>query len=159
MTFSPCKLLLFLMIACSGLRGETVIEKFDAAKQEAASEGKDIILGFAGYRWWWMTDAIADKTDNEWLNEHFIILNVPACETSVGAEGFPSAAEKAVIELRNRFHQKIEEPYPAILLLDATGRPYGELDSHEQPPSVYVEELKAALKFASSAKSVGDLVR
>lgn len=141
----PQTVLAAFLLACDGLLGGTVVDEFNAAKQMAGREGKDIVLGFSGYRWWALTDAIATDHENDWVRKRFIMLNVPATRGPVDAGGGVSADEKAVIDLRKKFHQKLEEPYPAILLLDATGRPYAELCSHEQPVDVYIPELKAAV--------------
>lgn len=73
------------------------------------------------------------------------MLEVPAVWRSVDEGGEFTAEEKAVIELRKKYHQITEEPNPAIMVLDADGVPYAELSSEEQPPDVYIPEFKEAL--------------
>jgi len=119
------------------------IADFQAAKQLAKKEQKDILLSFCGYRWWWEVSAFDTKAEDPWIKKHFILfeIKIPRHEEKLDAE------QKYLTELRKKFHQDRDVPYAAILLVDANGRPFAEIDSNEQSTVEYIPNLKEAVQL------------
>jgi hypothetical protein len=122
------------------LRAGTVVEELEAAMQAAKRDKKDMVLSFSGYRWWWPCEGINFEPEDPWFGKRFILVTVP-----MAGQERDAAGERAVIALRKKFDQELQEPGPVILLLDADGRPYADIDSNEQPPEIYIPEFTAAL--------------
>ena len=120
---------------------------FEAAKQLANKENKDVILSFSGYRWWSETTGFNTETEDPWIRDHFIMLEVEIPRDLEDAGGVSTAEEQALVDLRKMFHQDLYEPGPAIMLLDASGRPYAEVDSNEQADDIYITEFKKAIEL------------
>ena len=129
-------------MVCDCAMAGSPMEDFAAAKQQAKRERKDVILSFSGYRWWWPTIGIDTDSDDPWIKEHFVMLEIPLNAAASGGKATP--VDQDLVELRKKFHQNLVEPNPAIFLLDASGRTYAELSSDEQPAEIYIPELKEA---------------
>jgi hypothetical protein len=125
--------------------GSSIVD-FEAAKQLAKKENKDIILSFSGYRWWSEVNGFNTETEDPWIRGHFIMLEVEIPRDLEDTGGVITAEEQSLVDLREMFHQDLYEPGPAIFLLDASGRPYAEVDSNEQGDDIYIPEFKRAIE-------------
>lgn len=142
--FRFCALLLMPVATAMSVSGH-VLDDFEAAQTRAKLEKKDLILSFSGFRWWYETVGINSMTDDPWINERFIMVEVGIPFQPLVKESDQNEDEHAIRKIRRQFHQLLHEPSPCILILDESGVPYAELDSNEQPAEAYIAELQDAL--------------
>ncbi|OYV05792.1 MAG: hypothetical protein CFE26_09730 [Verrucomicrobiales bacterium VVV1] len=132
-----------LLIVSGFALAASPMEDFDAAQQLAKREKKDVILSFQGVGRWWPTEGFYTETDDPWITQHFVLIEVPLNASASGEKATP--VDRELVELRKWYHQDLNGTYDTFFLLDSGGRPYAELSVHEQPPEAYSLELKEAL--------------
>lgn len=141
-------LIILINVAAFPAVGDVVYD-FEAAKKRAKLEKKDVILSFSGFRWWQETLGINTQTDDPWINTYFIVIEVGIPLQQLVKATPSNEDDQAIRKIRRQFHQLVDEPSPAILVLDESGRPYAEIDSNEQPAEAYILALKEALLLKS----------
>lgn len=142
--------------------GEGWSHDFEAAKKQAASEKKDLLLDFTGSDWcgWCikLNDEVFKKEPfKAGVKDSFVLveLDYPNDKSKLSEE-----TQKQNKELGEKY---AIQGYPTILLCDAEGKPYAATGYQPDGPEKYVEHLnelrgnkaKRDEAFASAAKSTG----
>lgn len=120
--------------------GDAWIQDFAAAKDQAAKEGKDLLMDFTGSDWcgWcikldkevFSTDTFLSAIQKEYV---LVKLDYPRNKELVT----PEVAEQNE-QLQAEFGI---EGFPTIYLADAEGRPFGKTGYQEGGPEKYLEHL------------------
>lgn len=143
--------------------GEGWTSDFEAAKKQAAKEGKDLLVDFTGSDWcgWCIKlnkEVFQHDAFKTGVKDTFVLVEID----------FPKDKSKLSEQTQKQNKQLGEQyavsGYPTILLCDAQGRPYAKTGYQEGGPEKYVahlnelRELKAkrdeALAKADKAKGV-----
>lgn len=142
--------------------GEGWSHDFEAAKKQAASEKKDLLLDFTGSDWcgWCikLNDEVFKKEPfKAGVKDSFVLveLDYPNDKSKLSEE-----TQKQNKELGEKY---AIQGYPTILLCDAEGKPFAATGYQPDGPEKYVEHLntlrgnkaKRDEAFASAAKAKG----
>jgi len=142
--------------------GEGWSHDFEAAKKQAASEKKDLLLDFTGSDWcgWCikLNDEVFKKEPfKAGVKDSFVLveLDFPNDKSKLS-----EATQKQNKELGEKY---AIQGYPTILLCDAGGKPFAVTGYQPDGPEKYVEHLnklrgnkaKRDEAFASAAKADG----
>ena len=113
-------------------------EDFEAAKAQAAKEGKDMLLDFTGSDWchWCIVlrEEVFDKAEFDAAMKDFVFVELD----------YPSEKKlEPKIKDQNDGLQKLFgiDHYPTIILADAQGRPYAETGYEQGGPANYLKSL------------------
>lgn len=116
-------------------------DDFEAAKKQAASEGKDLLVAFSGSDWcgWcirlekevFSTDGFAEKVSEIFVP---VYIDNPSDTTRLSA-----LAKKQNGPLTDSYRIK---GFPTVLLMDAEGDVFAETGYSEGGPEKYIEKLK-----------------
>ena len=137
-------LLLALTVSLSTAAGDEWMTDFEAAKQKAAAENKDLLVNFTGSDWcsWCikLVDEVfkhdAFKKD---VDDNFVLVELD----------FPQDKSK-LDESTQKQNEMLQEKYsiqgfPTILLLDDQGRPYAQTGYQAGGPEKYLVHLDKLL--------------
>jgi thioredoxin-related protein len=144
--------------------GEGWTSDFEAAKKQAASEKKDLLLDFTGSDWcgWCIKlnkEVFQEEAFKTGVKDKLVLveLDFPK-DTSKLSDDTKAQNDK----LRDAFKIK---GYPSILLCDATGKPYAKTGYQPGGPEKYLTHLnelmavraKRDAAFAAADKATDDL--
>ena len=159
-------LLLALTVSLSTAAGEGWMTDFEAAKQKAAAENKDLLVDFTGSDWCGWCIKLVDEVFKhdafkQGAADNFVLVEID----------FPQDKSK-LDEATQKQNEILKEKYsiqgfPTILLLDDQGRPYAQTGYQAGGPEKYLshldgllavktkrdEALKAAKKLEGPAKA------
>ncbi len=120
--------------------GEGWSSDLEAAKKQAASEKKDLLMDFTGSDWcsWCikLNDEVFSKDPfKAGTKDKFVLVEIdyPQDESKLS-----EATKKQNEELKGKFSI---EGYPTIMLCDAGGKPYAQTGYQEGGPEAYVKHL------------------
>ena len=132
---------------------------YEAAKKQAAKEGKDILMDFTGSDWcgWCIRlkkEVFSQEAFKKEAPKHFVLLELDYPRSKQLAAKLKAQNEK----LKNAF---AIQGYPTIMLTDATGKAYAKTGYQPGGPEKYISHLgeKRAAKverdksFAAAAKA------
>lgn len=120
--------------------GEGWTSDFAAAKKQAASEKKDLLLDFTGSDWcsWCIklsNEVFKHDPFKEGVKDKFVLVELDYPEDE-------SKLTEATIKQNKELQEKYSiQGYPTILLCDAEGRPYAGTGYQEGGAEKYVEHL------------------
>ena len=159
-------LLLALTVSLSTAAGEEWMTDFEAAKQKAAAENKDLLVNFTGSDWCGWCIKLVDEVFKHDAFKQGVADNFVLVELD-----FPQDKSK-LDESTQKQNEMLQEKYsiqgfPTILLLDDQGRPYAQTGYQAGGPEKYLthldgllavktkrdEALKAAEKLEGPAKA------
>lgn len=135
-------------LACAGIAsaaGEGWTTDFEAARKEAATSGKSLLLDFTGSDWCGWCIRLQDEvfkhdTFKQGVKDKFVLVELD----------FPQDTSKqspALIEQNKMLGEKYAvEGYPTILLVDSDGRPYAATGYKAGGPGEYVNHLNTLLE-------------
>ncbi|MDC1406006.1 thioredoxin family protein [Akkermansiaceae bacterium] len=159
-------LLLALTVSLSTAAGEGWMTDFEAAKQKAAAENKDLLVDFTGSDWCGWCIKLVDEVFKhdafkQGAADNFVLVELD----------FPQDKSK-LDEATQKKNEMLQKKYsiqgfPTILLLDDQGRPYAQTGYQAGGPEKYLthldgllavktkrdEALKAAEKLEGPAKA------
>ena len=151
--------LLVLSMGNSLQSAEGWITDYEAAKKQAAKEGKDILMDFTGSDWcgWCIRlkkEVFSQETFKKEAPKHFVLLELDYPRSKQLEPKLKAQNEK----LKNDF---AIQGYPTIMLTDATGKAYAKTGYQPGGPEKYISHLgeKRAAKverdksFAAAAKA------
>ena len=151
--------LLVLSVSTSLQSAEGWITDYEAAKKQAAKEGKDILMDFTGSDWcgWCIRlkkEVFSQEAFKKEAPKHFVLLELDYPRSKQLAPALKLQNEK----LKNEF---AIQGYPTIMLTDATGKAYAKTGYQPGGPESYIKHLaeKAGVKkerdknFAAAAKA------
>ncbi len=158
---AACAATLSLGTALAG--GEGWTSDFEAAKKQAASENKDLLIDFTGSDWcgWCIKlneEVFSHDEFKTGVKDKYVLveLDYPRDKSKLSEE-----TQKQNAELQAKYQPR---GYPTILLADATGKPYAKTGYQAGGPEKYVTHLDElqkskvardeAIKAASSAEGV-----
>lgn len=135
-------LCLFAAPAFAG--GEGWTEDYEAAKTQAAEQGKDLFFEFTGSDWCPPCKALNKMVFShdsfvEAAGEHFVLVKLD----------FPRSKEQSeALKTQNRSLQKkyAIRAYPTILLTDASGLPYAQTGFRKGGPEEYMAHLQELMR-------------
>jgi thioredoxin-related protein len=135
-----------LLLSLVGYSQEPTIS-MEAAKKQASSESKNIVLIFSGSDWCapcikldrsiFQTDEFKKATDENWI---------------VVKADFPKKKANALTAEQQKANGKLAEKYnpegnfPKVLLLNSKGEVLGILGYEKASTTEYIEKLKAFIK-------------
>ena len=132
---------------------------YEAAKKQAAKEGKDILIDFTGSDWcgWCIRlkkEVFSQESFKKEAPKHFVLLELDYPRKKQLEAKLKAQNEK----LKNEF---AIQGYPTIMLTDATGKAYAKTGYQAGGPEKYIAHLseKRAAKverdksFAAAAKA------
>mgnify|MGYP000926457401 CR=1 FL=1 len=159
-------LLLALTISLSTAAGDEWMTDFEAAKQKAAAENKDLLVDFTGSDWCGWCIKLVDE-----VFKHDVFKQGAADNFVLVELDFPQDKSK-LDEATQKQNEMLQKKYsiqgfPTILLLDDQGRPYAQTGYQAGGPGKYLthldgllavktkrdEALKAAEKLEGPAKA------
>jgi len=159
-------LLLALTISLSTAAGDEWMTDFEAAKQKAAAENKDLLVDFTGSDWCGWCIKLVDE-----VFKHDVFKQGAADNFVLVELDFPQDKSK-LDEATQKQNEMLQKKYsiqgfPTILLLDDQGRPYAQTGYQAGGPEKYLthldgllavktkrdEALKAAEKLEGPAKA------
>lgn len=130
----------FALHAVAFAGGEGWTQDFEAAKKQAATDQKDLLLDFTGSDWcgWCikLNEEVFQKDEfKKAAKEKYVLveLDFPQDDSKLKAE-----TKKQNEELSEKFGV---EGYPTILLLDSEGRPYASTGYKPGGAETYVKHL------------------
>ncbi len=133
-------LLAFATVATAFASGEGWTSDFDAAKKQAASEKKDLLLDFTGSDWcgWCI------KLDKEVFQEAAFKTGVKDKLVLVELD-YPKDQSKLTDDTKAQ-NEKLKgefkpKGYPTIMLCDASGKPYAQTGYQPGGPEKYLPHL------------------
>ena len=142
--------------------GEGWVTDFEAAKAQAAKEGKDLLIDFTGSDWcgWCIKlkkEVFVHDAFKEGVKDKFVLveLDFPRNKEKIPAE---------TLEQNKALGKKYAvRGYPTILLTDAEGRPYAKTGYRRGGPDPYVTHLDELIaikakrdeSMAAAAKAEG----
>lgn len=132
-----------LSLICSGIAfagGEGWTTDYEAAKKEAASAGKSMLIDFTGSDWCGWCIKLSDevfKHDSfkEGVKDKFVLLELDYPQDKSGQS---EALQKQNQELAEKY---AVQGFPTILLADGEGRPYASTGYQPDGPVKYVKHL------------------
>ena len=137
-------LLLALTVSLSTAAGEGWMTDFEAAKQKAAAENKDLLVDFTGSDWCGWCIKLVDEVFKhdafkKGVADNFVLVEID----------FPQDKSK-LDEATQKQNEILKEKYsiqgfPTILLLDDQGRPYARTGYQAGGPEKYLTHLDGLL--------------
>jgi len=131
-------------------KADAWVQDFAKAKEQAAKEGKDLLIDFTGSDWciW------CKRLDKEVFAEAAFADEAPKSFVLVKLD-FPSDESLVTAEIKAQ-NEKLKEQYavegfPTVFLTDAEGKPYAQTGYQEGGAGKYMEHL-AELKAAKTAR-------
>lgn len=131
-------------------KADAWVQDFAKAKEQAAKEGKDLLIDFTGSDWciW------CKRLDKEVFAEAAFADEAPKSFVLVKLD-FPSDESLVTAEIKAQ-NEKLKEQYavegfPTVFLTDAEGKPYAQTGYQKGGASKYMEHL-AELKAAKTAR-------
>jgi len=146
--------------------GEGWSHDFEAAKNQAAAEKKDLLIDFTGSDWCppckALTSKILSKEEFRTLTkDKFVLVELDFPRQPENVEKQSEADKKRNEKLAADYGI---EGFPTIILADATGKPYAYTGFEEGGPEEYVKhldelrkqggEMKASLEKAGKSEGV-----
>ena len=131
-------------------KADAWVQDFAKAKEQAAKEGKDLLIDFTGSDWcFW-----CKRLDKEVFAEAAFADEAPKSFVLVKLD-FPSDESLVTAEIKAQ-NEKLKEQYavegfPTVFLTDAEGKPYAQTGYQKGGASKYMEHL-AELKAAKTAR-------
>ena len=114
---------------------------FNAAKQKAAAEGKDLLVNFSGSDWcYWCKRLEAEVFSVPMFVEQaasmfvFVLIDFPKNKS-----GQPRAVQEQNRRLADQFHIR---GYPTVMLMRSDGSPYAETGYVEGGAAAYLSHLR-----------------
>ena len=137
-------LLLALTISISTAAGDEWMTDFEAAKQKAAAENKDLLVNFTGSDWCSWCIKLVDEVFKHDAFKKGVADNFVLVELD-----FPQDKSK-LDESTQTQNEMLQEKYsiqgfPTILLLDDQGRPYAQTGYQAGGPEKYLVHLDKLL--------------
>ena len=137
-------LLLALTVSISTAAGDEWMTDFEAAKQKAAAENKDLLVNFTGSDWCSWCIKLVDEVFKhdafkKGVADNFVLVDLD----------FPQDKSK-LDESTQKQNEMLQEKYsiqgfPTILLLDDQGRPYAQTGYQAGGPEKYLAHLDKLL--------------
>ena len=137
-------LLLALTVSLSTAAGDEWMTDFEAAKQKAAAENKDLLVNFTGSDWCSWCIKLVDEVFKhdafkKGVADNFVLVDLD----------FPQDKSK-LDESTQKQNEMLQEKYsiqgfPTILLLDDQGRPYAQTGYQAGGPEKYLVHLDKLL--------------
>jgi thioredoxin-related protein len=137
-------LLLALTVSLSTAAGDEWMTDFEAAKQKAAAENKDLLVNFTGSDWCSWCIKLVDEVFKhdafkKGVADNFVLVDLD----------FPQDKSK-LDESTQKQNEMLQEKYsiqgfPTILLLDDQGRPYAQTGYQAGGPEKYLAHLDKLL--------------
>lgn len=144
-TLLAAAVVLILATPSSPAADDTWTHDFEAAKKQAATANKSLLIDFTGSDWcgWCMKlreEVFDHDAFKDGVRDAFVLveLDYPRDKSAMSEE---TIAQNDVL-LKTYGVQG----YPTILLTDAEGRPFGKTGYRQGGPEAYVEHLKELLK-------------
>lgn len=159
-------LLALTTLATAYAGGEGWTTDFEAAKKQAATEKKDLLLDFTGSDWcgWCIKlnkEVFQEEAFKTGMKDKLVLVELD----------YPRDASKLSDDTKAQ-NKKLQAEfkvrgYPTIMLCDATGKPFAQTGYQAGGPEKYVahlDELLAARKkrdesFAAAEKATDDLAK
>ena len=137
-------LLLALTVSLSTAAGDEWMTDFEAAKQKAAAENKDLLVNFTGSDWCSWCIKLVDEVFKHDAFKKCVADNFVLVELD-----FPQDKSK-LDESTQKQNEMLQEKYsiqgfPTILLLDDQGRPYAQTGYQAGGPEKYLVHLDKLL--------------
>ena len=137
-------LLLALTVSISTAAGDEWMTDFEAAKQKAAAENKDLLVNFTGSDWCSWCIKLVDEVFKHDAFKKGVADNFVLVELD-----FPQDKSK-LDESTQTQNEMLQEKYsiqgfPTILLLDDQGRPYAQTGYQAGGPEKYLTHLDGLL--------------
>jgi thioredoxin-related protein len=115
------------------------VADFEAAKKKAAAEGKDLLFNFTGSDWCpgciqLEREVLGQKLFIYEAQKHFVFVMVDFPRK----KKLPASLEQQNEKLAQRYGIEV---FPTILLADATGKPYAEVDYQGGGPLPFLQQL------------------
>jgi thioredoxin-related protein len=137
-------LLLALSVSLSTAAGDEWMTDFEAAKQKAAAENKDLLVNFTGSDWCSWCIKLVDEVFKHDAFKKGVADNFVLVELD-----FPQDKSK-LDESTQKQNEILQEKYsiqgfPTILLLDDQGRPYAQTGYQAGGPEKYLAHLDKLL--------------
>ena len=137
-------LLLALTVSISTAAGDEWMTDFEAAKQKAAAENKDLLVNFTGSDWCSWCIKLVDEVFKHDAFKKGVADNFVLVELD-----FPQDKSK-LDESTQKQNEMLQEKYsiqgfPTILLLDDQGRPYAQTGYQAGGPEKYLAHLDKLL--------------
>ena len=137
-------LLLALTVSLSTAAGDEWMTDFEAAKQKAAAENKDLLVNFTGSDWCSWCIKLVDEVFKHDAFKKGVADNFVLVELD-----FPQDKSK-LDESTQKQNEMLQEKYsiqgfPTILLLDDQGRPYAQTGYQAGGPEKYLVHLDKLL--------------
>jgi len=137
-------LLLALTVSLSTAAGDEWMTDFEAAKQKAAAENKDLLVNFTGSDWCSWCIKLVDEVFKHDAFKKGVADNFVLVELD-----FPQDKSK-LDESTQTQNEMLQEKYsiqgfPTILLLDDQGRPYAQTGYQAGGPEKYLVHLDKLL--------------
>jgi len=137
-------LLLALTVSISTAAGDEWMTDFEAAKQKAAAENKDLLVDFTGSDWCGWCIKLVDEVFKHDAFKKGVADNFVLVELD-----FPQDKSK-LDESTQKQNELLKEKYsiqgfPTILLLDHQGRPYAQTGYQAGGPEKYLTHLDGLL--------------
>ena len=137
-------LLLALTVSISTAAGDEWMTDFEAAKQKAAAENKDLLVNFTGSDWCSWCIKLVDEVFKHDAFKKGVADNFVLVELD-----FPQDKSK-LDESTQTQNEMLQEKYsiqgfPTILLLDDQGRPYAQTGYQAGGPEKYLAHLDKLL--------------
>jgi thioredoxin-related protein len=137
-------LLLALTVSISTAAGDEWMTDFEAAKQKAAAENKDLLVDFTGSDWCGWCIKLVDEVFKHDAFKKGVADNFVLVELD-----FPQDKSK-LDESTQKQNEILQEKYsiqgfPTILLLDDQGRPYAQTGYQAGGPEKYLVHLDKLL--------------
>ena len=137
-------LLLALTVSLSTAAGDEWMTDFEAAKQKAAAENKDLLVNFTGSDWCSWCIKLVDEVFKHDAFKKGVADNFVLVELD-----FPQDKSKLdeSTQKQNEILQEIYsiQGFPTILLLDDQGRPYAQTGYQAGGPEKYLAHLDKLL--------------
>ncbi|MFK7909141.1 MAG: thioredoxin family protein [Akkermansiaceae bacterium] len=129
----------FLSLSAKAAQDKLWHADFEAAKQKAAQENKDLLLHFSGSDWcgWCMKlshEVLSKKAFADEISEDFVMVNIdfPRRKELAPELSQQNAILKAAYTVTS---------YPTIILCDSQGRPYARTGYRKADANAYHEHI------------------
>ena len=139
-TIRLASLLLAFTTTLASAAGEGWLTDFNAAKKQAASENKDLLVDFTGSDWcsWCIklsNEVFKHDAFSKGVADSFILVEIDYPQDKSG--------QSEALQTQNKRLQTTYavQGYPTILLMDAQGRPYAQTGYQPGGPENYVTHL------------------